>query len=185
MGTLQNRLGHVFQTIAEACASLPVQLVVSLGGGMRAEDLGPLPSDPIVVGYAPQLEILRGASAVITHAGLNTTLEALSEGVPLVAIPLGNDQPGVAARIAYRNAGLVVPLKRLSASRLREAVTAVLYQEKYRLAAQTLQSAIRQMDALETAADLIENAFGFKRVPSFLSGKIKISTQDQVCDRFL
>ena len=116
MGTLQNRLDHVFRTIAKACDGLHAQLIISLGGGMQPEELGPLPGNPVVVGYAPQLEILSRASAVITHAGLNTTLEALSEGVPLVAIPLGNDQPGVAARIAYRNTGLVVSLKKSVAS---------------------------------------------------------------------
>ena len=41
----------------------------------------------------PQLDLIKRASAVITHAGLNTVLESLSEGVPLVCIPLGNDQP--------------------------------------------------------------------------------------------
>jgi len=163
MGTLQNRLDHVFRTIAEACDGLDAQLVISLGGGIRPEDLGPLPGDPLVVGYAPQLELLGRASAVITHAGLNTTLEALSEGVPLVAIPLGNDQPGVAARIACRNAGVVVPLKKLSVNRLRRAVQAVLTDAKYKSAAKNLQDAIRSADGLRTAIDLIENAFGFKR----------------------
>jgi len=41
-----------------------------------------------------------GTSVCITHAGLNTVLEALAQGVPQVAIPVTNDQPGVAARIA-------------------------------------------------------------------------------------
>jgi UDP:flavonoid glycosyltransferase YjiC (YdhE family) len=163
MGTLQNRLHHVFRTIAEACSDLDAQLVISLGGGIRPADLGPLPGNPLVVGYAPQLEILAHASAVITHAGLNTTLEALAEGVPLVAIPLGNDQPGVAARIDYRNAGIVVSLKKLSANRLRRAVKAILEDGKYRSAAKSLQTAIRQADGLKTATDLIEAAFGFRR----------------------
>ena len=33
MGTLQNRLGHVFHAIAEACRGLDEDLVISLGGG--------------------------------------------------------------------------------------------------------------------------------------------------------
>ena len=163
MGTLQNRLDHVFRTIAKACDGLHAQLIISLGGGMQPEELGPLPGNPLVIGYAPQLEILSRASAVITHAGLNTTLEALSEGVPLVAIPLGNDQPGVAARIAYRNTGLVVSLKKLSVKRLRRAVQIVLTDDSYRSSAKSLQAAIRSADGLKTATDLIEDAFGFRR----------------------
>jgi len=34
------------------------------------------------------LELLKQASVCITHAGLNTVLEALSQGVPQVAIPV-------------------------------------------------------------------------------------------------
>ncbi len=69
---------------------------------------------------------MKRAAVVVTHAGLNTTLESLAEGVPLVAIPQGNDQPGVAARIAHHNAGVVISLRKLSAKRLRSAIEAVL-----------------------------------------------------------
>ncbi|HLH34000.1 MAG TPA: glycosyltransferase [Alloacidobacterium sp.] len=163
MGTLQNRLHHVFRIIAEACSGLNAQLVISLGGGIRPDEMGSLPGSPIVIGYAPQLEILNRASLVITHAGLNTTLEALAEGVPLVAIPLGNDQPGVAARIAYRNAGIVLPLKKLATSRLRRAVQSVLENDSYRLAAKKLQSEIRRQEGLKTATNLIEKAIEMSR----------------------
>jgi zeaxanthin glucosyltransferase len=52
MGTLQNRLMGVFETIAEACVGLDAQLVISLGGGMGQDALPKLPGSPIVVGYA-------------------------------------------------------------------------------------------------------------------------------------
>ncbi|MGK7953532.1 MAG: glycosyltransferase [Xenococcaceae cyanobacterium] len=92
MGTLQNRQDYVFQTIAEACTDLDVQLVISLGGGLNPEALPNLPGNPLVVKYAPQLELLQKTSLNITHAGLNTTLESLSYGVPMVAIPVTDDQ---------------------------------------------------------------------------------------------
>lgn len=158
LGTLQNGLEKVFRTIGAACADLDVQLVISLGGGLDREQLGDLHGDPVVVRFVPQLEILKRASAVITHAGLNTVLESLSEGLPLVCIPLANDQPGVAARVAARGAGLVVPLRKLNSRRLRSAVRAVLEDEKYRRAAGLIQAAIRTVDGLEMAADLIEDA---------------------------
>jgi MGT family glycosyltransferase len=160
LGTMQNGSETIFRTIAEACTGLNAQLVISLGGGLEPERLGALAGDPIVVRYAPQLELVKGAAVVITHAGLNTVLESLSEGVPLVALPLGNDQPGVAARVKARGAGLVIPQQKLTAKKLRAAVRSVLENEKYRDAAQWLKNAFRKADGLNRAADVIEEAFG-------------------------
>ena len=88
---LQSDCGGMFD------ARLPAGL--SMGGSGEPSELGSLAGDPIVVRYAPQLEIVKRAACVVTHAGLNTALESLAEGVPLVAIPQGNDQPGAAARL--------------------------------------------------------------------------------------
>ncbi|MBS1805260.1 MAG: glycosyltransferase [Acidobacteria bacterium] len=162
LGTLQNGSEDIFRTIADACSSLNAQLIISLGGGLDPERLGQLPGDPIVVRYAPQLELVKRASLVITHAGLNTVLESLAEGVPLVAIPLGNDQPGVAARVAAKGAGIVVPRGKINVARLRVAVQAVLDDPRYRTAAQTLQREIRSIDGLEKAANIIEKALGLE-----------------------
>lgn len=156
LGTLQNGLEAIFTMIAKACAGLEVQLVLSLGGGLDPARLEHLAGDPVVVRYAPQLALLQRAMLVITHAGLNTVLETLSEGVPMVAVPLGNDQPGVAARLKARGACLVVPRHQLTAARLRKAVTRVLGDARYREAARALQRSIQQMDGPERAADLIE-----------------------------
>ncbi|MGA3046286.1 MAG: nucleotide disphospho-sugar-binding domain-containing protein [Terracidiphilus sp.] len=167
LGTMQNGSEAIFRTIAAACAGLHVQLVISLGGGLDEEQLGVLAGDPVVVRFAPQLEIVKRASAVITHAGLNTVLESLAEGLPLVCIPLGNDQPGVAARVSARGAGIVVSRRRLNATRLRSAVKAILEDGKYRRAARVIQAAIQEVDGLEQASDLIEDALKIKvRIPA-------------------
>jgi len=160
MGTLQNGSEDIFRTIAKACDGLDAQLLISLGGGLNLARVGKLAGDPLVVNYAPQLEILKRAALVITHAGLNTVLESLSEGVPLVAVPLANDQPGVAARVKARGACVVVPRRRLNIARLRAAVMLVLEDVRYREAAQGLQKAIRQIDGPARAAELIEAAIG-------------------------
>jgi zeaxanthin glucosyltransferase len=166
LGTLQNGSEETFRTIAEACADIDAQLVISLGGGLDPDRLGTLPGNPIVLRYAPQLEIVKRAAAVITHAGLNTALESLAGGVPLVCIPLGNDQPGVAARVAARGAGVVVSRSKLTVKRLRAAVLAVLGNEKYRQAANEVRAAIRELDGLERAADIIEDVLKLKTAPN-------------------
>ena len=156
LGTFQNGAEAIFRTIAAACAGLDAQLVISLGGGLDPGSLGHLDGSPLVVRFAPQLKILKRAALVITHAGINTVLESIAEGVPLVAIPLGNDQPGVAARLKARGAGVVVSRHRLSRRRLRKAIRLVLEERRYRDAAQRLQRSIQPLDGPGRAAELIE-----------------------------
>ncbi len=158
MGTVQNRQLKIFNCIAEACNGLDAQLVISLGGGAGLESLPELPGSPLIVGYAPQLELLKTATLTITHAGMNTTLESLSNGVPMVAIPIANDQPGVAARVAWTGAGETIPLAHMNVSRLREAVARVLTEDSYKKNASRLQAAIRRSGGVTRAADIVEQA---------------------------
>jgi zeaxanthin glucosyltransferase len=154
-GTLVNRREELFRTVAEACSTLPVQLVLTAGGG----DMGTskLPGSPVVVRYAPQLDLLARSALAITHAGLNTVLEALYNGVPMVAIPITNDQPAVAARVLRSGAGDVVPLNRLSAHTLRAAIERVLTEGRYRSRAHALQQEILAAGGVERAADIVES----------------------------
>ena len=164
MGTLQNRNRSIFYEIATACTALDAQLVLSLGGGLKPEDLPDLDGEPVVVGYAPQLELLKRAKLIITHAGLNTTLEALSYGVPMVAIPITDDQPAIAARIVWSGVGELLMPSQLSATRLEAKVHRVLTEPSYRLRAAQLQNAISATNGVEQASDIVEQAVFTKRV---------------------
>ncbi|MEM8910227.1 MAG: nucleotide disphospho-sugar-binding domain-containing protein [Planctomycetota bacterium] len=162
MGTLQNQIRSVFHTIAAACADMPVQLVISLGGQSEPTELGVLPGDPIVVRYAPQLELLARSTACITHAGLNTTLECLACGIPMLTIPVTNDQPGVAARVTACQAGLSVKLGRLEKDSLRVKLQRLLDQPQYSHKAAAMAKHIAEARGLATAATIIEEAFASK-----------------------
>jgi zeaxanthin glucosyltransferase len=146
----------VFENIAQACVGLDAQLVIALGGGSDPESLPNLPGAPLVVGYAPQLELLKKATLTITHAGINTALESLSNGVPMAAIPIANDQPGVAARIAWTGTGEVITLSKLTSPKLRAAVKQVLSEDSYKQNAVRLQAAIRSAGGVSRAADIVE-----------------------------
>jgi zeaxanthin glucosyltransferase len=161
MGTLQNGVANVFHTIAAATSMLKdVQLVLSLGDHVDPKEIGPLPTSAITVKHAPQLELLKHASVCITHAGLNTVLEALAQGVPQVAIPVTNDQPGVAARIADKKTGLVAPLKELTAPGLSRLVDEVLTDPTFRNNSRYFQKIIAETNGLSMATNILEQAFG-------------------------
>jgi zeaxanthin glucosyltransferase len=162
LGTLQNGSKDAFEMIAAGCANLDVQLVITLGGGLSIDDFRNLPGNPIVVEFAPQLELIKRATLVITHAGLNTVLETISEAKPMVAIPIGNDQPGVAARLAARGAGIVIPRPRLTAAKLHNAVRAILEDEKYAQAVKNLRAAIGDIDGAALAARILEEKLSLR-----------------------
>jgi MGT family glycosyltransferase len=122
LGSVQNTKQEIFQCIAAACNGLDVQLVITHGGGINSEAVRSLAGSPLVVEYAPQLEVLAKASLTITHGGLNTVLDSLSCGVPLVAIPITFEQPGTGARIRWTHTGEVVALSQLSPVRLRAVI---------------------------------------------------------------
>ncbi|MEG4842575.1 hypothetical protein QUB24_31340 [Microcoleus sp. B9-D4] len=84
------------------------------------------------------------------------TLESLINGVPMVAIPVANDQPGVAARIAYTGVGEAVYLKELSVPKLRSTIGKVLTQEWYQKRLIALQDTIARSGTVKKAADIIE-----------------------------
>ena len=164
MGTLQNGNADVFRTIATAVSKHNrFQLVLSIGNAVRPEQIGPLPTNAIVVNNAPQLELLKKASMCITHAGLNTVLESLAQGVPQIAIPVTNDQPGVAARIAHKKSGKRTPLDGLNTANLSALLNEVFDDPIYRDNSRSIQEAIAKKNGLSVAADLLEQAFGLTK----------------------
>ena len=157
MGSVQNNLPHAFNVIAEANVGLGTQLVISFGSERASIPTG-LPGSPVAVRYAPQLELIERASLVITHAGMNTVMETLAHGVPMVAIPITNDQPGVAARVAWTGAGEMLPLTKLTSDRLRPLIRRVLEDQRYRENAERMQDSIRAAGGVPKAADIVESA---------------------------
>ena len=106
------------------------------------------PANVTVVDRAPHSEVLRHASAVVTHAGHGTVIKTLAAGVPVVAMPLGRDQLDNAARVVHHGAGLRVKPK-ASAEAIANAVRRVLDEPSFAANAERLAAAI--------AADLAED----------------------------
>ena len=155
-GTLQNEIRPLFEKLAAAAAQLPVQLVMSMGGGSLHFDR--LAGDPLVVSFAPQLELLQRTRLTVTHGGLNTVMESLCSGVPIVVVPIANDQPGVAARVQWHGLGENVRFSNITSETLRTAMHKVLVDAHYRENALRMRSAIERVGGLPLAVKLIEQA---------------------------
>lgn len=157
LGTLVNGHAELFHQIAAAVAPLDVQLVLAVGHGNDLAAFRNLPGNPLVVQYAPQQELLRRATLTITHAGLNTVLDCITHAVPMVAIPVSFDQPGIAARVRWTGIGEVVPLKYAGAVGIRRAVQKLLAPGAgYQARIDALQAELAPEGGAARAAALIE-----------------------------
>jgi zeaxanthin glucosyltransferase len=156
LGTSRTSELSSFHLIAEACDGLDVQLVISLGDRRDPEMFANLPGGPVVVREAPQLELIKRADVVMTHGGLNTALETLMEGKPMIVIPKSFDQPAVAARLEWLGVAEVLRADGLSAKQIRVALTRVSDNPRYRKSAEEVQAKIISTRGLKRAADVIE-----------------------------
>ena len=180
MGTLVNGLRNVYGTILEAASQFPeMQMVLSVGRNFNPDDLGQIPSNTIVVRAAPQIDLLKRAALSITHAGLNTALEALAQGVPMVAIPVGFDQPGVAARIAYHGVGEFIEVGNLTTRRQSDLIAKIKENPKYRNKAGWFQKILSETRGLEVAADVVERAFEERFEDKFPSRMLATSPAEE------
>ena len=90
---------------------------------------------------------------------MNTVLESLSSGVPMLALPVTNDQPGVAARIAEKKVGVVLSPDQASPGTFVAAINQVLDDSTLRDNAAKIQKAILRIDGLSIAAGILERSF--------------------------
>lgn len=164
LGTVQNGFSNVYCNIAKACYEMPrVQMILSFGkkGVTTTPPEGmPIPQGAIFCDYAPQVQLLKKATLMVCVGGMNTILEALREGVPMVTIPLGSDQPSNAARA--KRLGAVELVTQPTAPNLKKAMEKVLAggeSSSYRQAALECQRKLSQGPTVAQTAALIEAAF--------------------------
>jgi MGT family glycosyltransferase len=145
----------LFSLIADAAASLEVQVVMNAGDLADSDFAATLPGDVVVVRYAPQLALLQRAAVLVSHGGANSVMEALTYGVPLLLLPICNDQPVQAYFLGKAGVGRSLNHRGITAPALREALQALLAEGSERSNARRVQAAYRQRDGAARAAELI------------------------------
>lgn len=166
LGTTLKADPNVYHCIAAACVGLDVQLVITLGGRRNPEDFAELPGNPLVVENAPQLDLLKRAEIVITHAGPNTALETLLQGKPMLCMPIALDQPAVADHLQCLGVAEVLSAQQRSIEEIRAALLKLMSEARYREAAREIQAQLQSLEGVTQAAILIENALSNHRQPA-------------------
>jgi MGT family glycosyltransferase len=167
LGTTRKADPEIYHRIASACAGLDVQLIITLGGRRKVESFANLPGNPLVAENAPQLDLLKRADLVITHAGPNTALETLLSGKPMLALPVALDQPAVAACLERLGVAEVLSPQHRSADEIREALLKLRTEKRYRDGAMAMQVQLQSLHGSAQAASIMEEALaGHALVPS-------------------
>jgi UDP:flavonoid glycosyltransferase YjiC (YdhE family) len=91
----------------------------------------------------------------VTHAGWQTINAALADGVPLVCVPDGRDQPDNAARVVACGAGVRVR-KNTSPRKLRRVIVQALEDPALKRGAEAMAEALGRSDGAVTVAEAIE-----------------------------
>ncbi|MCQ4306949.1 glycosyltransferase [Pseudomonas stutzeri] len=164
LGTLQGDRFGLFQRIAEACRELDAQLLIAHCGRLHAQQESRLLNAGAswVTDFAPQRAVLARADALITHAGLNTVLDALEAGVPSLALPIAFDQPGAAARVVHAGVGLKLDPRLASRRRIVQALKQLLREPRFAQRARNLGDEVRAAGGAPRAAQLMEDVLGIE-----------------------
>jgi zeaxanthin glucosyltransferase len=156
LGTLQGGRYRLFHAVASACAVLGCRLVIAHGGGLTEAQVRALPGRVVARAFVDQRSVLDQCFLAVCHGGFNTVLDALAVGVPLVILPIGFEQPGIAARVRHAGAGEMVSPLRLG--RLPGTMRQVLDTPSYRMRAAAIAAAIATAGGVAAAADAIAAA---------------------------
>lgn len=140
----------------EALAGRPLRVALTLGPDHDPEELQPVPTNVRVERIVSHTAVLEHAALLVSHAGHGSVMKALWHGRPMVLVPWGRDQPGVAARAMELGVAQVVPRSEASAGSLSAAVDAVLGDDRMRQEAERHSARLRATDPPRIAAELLE-----------------------------
>ena len=156
---------EVLQKILDAVTGLPARFIVTTGPAISPGQLRP-PANAELHDYLPHVDVMKTASLVVGHGGHSTTMLALAHNLPLVVVPINLvfDQVIIGSVIQSRGAGLTLPSTSPVAA-LRGAIERMLVDGPHRSEAARLGAAIRAMDGVNNAADLLESL-----VPTAVTG---------------
>lgn len=149
-----NENPEFFRTCAEALGGTSWQVAMAAGDRVDPADLGEIPENFEVRPYFPQPTVLRHATAFLSHAGMNSTMESLYFEVPLITVPQMPEQAANAERVA--ELGLGKRLRELTPERLRELVDEVGTDQDIRKNLAEVGPVVRGGGGVALGADAVE-----------------------------
>jgi UDP:flavonoid glycosyltransferase YjiC (YdhE family) len=140
-----------------ALADRAVRVLLTVGPDHEPGELSSIPSNARVERTVPHSAVLERAVLLISHAGHGSVMKALWHGRPMVLVPWGRDQPGVAARAEALGVAEVIPREEAAGGSLAAAVDRVLVNERMHEMVAAQAARLRATDPPAVAAELLES----------------------------
>ncbi|WP_258528077.1 macrolide family glycosyltransferase [Streptomyces sp. NBRC 110611] len=159
LGTVFNDRPEFYRACVEAFRDGPYQVAMTVGD-LDLAVLGERPPHFDVRPYFPQPAVLRHADAFVSHAGMNSTMEALYYGVGLVTVPQMPEQAANAGQVQALGLGEQLDTATVTAESLRAAVARITADSTVRTNLDRMRKVVRESGGAARGADVIEEYLG-------------------------
>jgi MGT family glycosyltransferase len=157
-GTLFNNNPQFYRTCFEAFGDLDWNVALA-AHKLDVAELGPIPANFDVRPHFPQLDVLKHASAVVSHTGIKTLFDATTLGVPMVIVPPVPMCQLIATRAEQEGLSRVLDPATLDAATLRNAVEEITHDEEILAGVKRYQQIVENCGGAKAGADALE-AYG-------------------------
>jgi rhamnosyltransferase subunit B len=148
--TLRHDGEEIYSSVSGAVQELGRRCIV-LGGSAPSRS-----PDAIAVPYAPLSVIAPRCATMVHHCGIGSIRAGLIAGIPSLCIPRSLDQPWNAARMDAIGAGIVIPWRETTPTRVAAALSELDSLRYNRNASAIGVEVRREGDGAQNAADRIE-----------------------------
>ncbi|MFJ9213852.1 macrolide family glycosyltransferase [Streptomyces sp. NPDC102264] len=156
LGTAATGWPEFFRTAIDAFGDSEWDVVMAVGDHIDSAELGTVPANFSVNRHVPQLDVLQHASLFVTHGGMNSTMESLYYGVPMVVIPQMNEQKANGMRVEELGLGRHLAPADTTVDSLRRSVTDVAASQDVAANVERMRDSIRGVDGPRVAAGAVD-----------------------------
>jgi len=155
LGTLRNNDPEFYVTCFSAFDSSQWQVVMSVGEKVDLASLTPIPDNFLVARSVRQTALLSNVDVFVTHGGLNSVMESLYFGVPLVVVPGIREQRLTASRVQELGLGVALQPETLTPEILVTTAKNVALDPEIQTRVKVMQSLTRTAGGFKRAAEAI------------------------------
>lgn len=160
-GTVVDDSINLIRPTIEALSSCSDLLVIATGKELQAQYSGEQrsldkPANLRLAAFVPHAKLLPHVGVMVTNAGYNGVLAALSCGVPLVCAGRTEDKADVSSRVTYAGAGVDLATDTPSMQAIRDAVRKVLAEQSFTDTARRIMEDFARHNGPAEAADALE-----------------------------